>query len=169
MDTCLSGQKSRPSWCLHTRLTWFPPCRVQRLVRQRASQSLGASFGHLERWSGRAWRVHVAIEDAAWVQAGLRDVAVRDLEPTTDTFSFHSRQSSRSGYHVHGCSCAKPPLSPACCSRVRKALRVWRGGARLADGLKATREEAILQQQERAFVVDVDKRAFVSSTGVRPA
>jgi general secretion pathway protein H len=35
--------------------------------------------------------------------------------------------------------------------------------ARLADGLRATREEAMLQRQERVFAVDVHKRAFASS------
>ena len=36
--------------------------------------------------------------------------------------------------------------------------------ARLAQGLRVTREEAISQQQERAFTVDVENRAFISAS-----
>jgi general secretion pathway protein H len=40
-----------------------------------------------------------------------------------------------------------------------------RAAARLADGLRATLKEAIIRQQERVFSVDVNRRAFASSTG----
>ena len=62
-------------------------------------------------------------------------------------------------------------MSTAALAPISRMLEAGEGGstgldeaaARLADGLRATREEAILQQQERVFAVDVNKRAFASS------
>ena len=102
----------------------------------------------------------LVIKDAAWTEAGLRDVAVRDREPPSDTIS------APESLHV------PDAMSPAALAPISPMLEAGEGGstgldeaaARLADGLRATREEAILQQQERVFAVDVNKRAFASST-----
>jgi general secretion pathway protein H len=102
---------------------------------------------------------HVVIEDAAWTEAGLRDVVVRDREPPSDTIS------APESLHV------PDAMSTAALAPIYRMLEPGEGGstgldeaaARLADGLRATREEAILQQQERVFAVDVNKRAFASS------
>jgi general secretion pathway protein H len=40
--------------------------------------------------------------------------------------------------------------------------------ARVADGLKITREEAISQRQERVFTVDIEQRAFATGSTAKP-
>jgi general secretion pathway protein H len=108
--------------------------------------------------------VHVAIEDAAWTEAGLRDGAVSDRKSPSDTIPSSAAES----FHVpDAMSTAALGRNPS----ISRMLEPGEGGsrgldeaaARLADGLRATREEAILQQQERVFAVDVNKRAFASS------
>jgi general secretion pathway protein H len=106
-------------------------------------------------------RVNVAMDDAAWTQAPLREVVARDREPTTDTVPFSTPESR---YVPDTMSTAAPALKPL----ISRMLAPGEGRltvldeatARLADGLRATREDAILEQQERIFAVDVHKRAF---------
>jgi general secretion pathway protein H len=104
------------------------------------------------------------IKNAAWTGAGLRDVAVSDREQRPDTIP----SSAPERVHVPDAmstAARAPNLS------IFRMLEPSEGGstgpdeaaARLADGLRATREEAMLQREERVFAVDVNKRAFASS------
>jgi general secretion pathway protein H len=106
----------------------------------------------------------VVIPDAAWTEAGLRDVAVNDREPRSDTIDSSAPES----LHVPG-AMSTAALAPT--PSISRVLEPSKGGskglneaaARLADGLRATREEAMLQRQERVFAVDLNKRAFAGS------
>jgi general secretion pathway protein H len=102
--------------------------------------------------------VHVVIEDAAWNEAGLREVAVRDREPPSDTISALDSQIPNAMS-----TAALAPISRMLEPGEEGSTGLDEAAARLADGLRATREDAILQQQERVFAVDVNKRAFASS------
>jgi general secretion pathway protein H len=105
--------------------------------------------------------MHVVIKDAAWTEASLRGVAVSDRESRSDTIP----SSGPQGLDVPDAT------STAALAPISRMLEPDEGGSkgldeaatRLADGLRATREEAMLQRQERVFAVDVNKRAFGSS------
>lgn len=108
--------------------------------------------------------VHVAMDDAAWVQVGLREVVATDWEPTTDTIPFSSPESLDLPNTMSMAALAPDPfISRMLGKRERGLTGLEEAATSLADGLRATREEAILQQQERVFEVNVDKRAFASS------
>jgi general secretion pathway protein H len=104
------------------------------------------------------------MEDAAWVQAALRDVAVRDWKPTTDTIPFSTPEDLYVPDTMSTAAFAPNPfISRMLEPGEEGSTDLDEAAARLADGLRATREQAILQQQERVFAVDVDRRAFGSS------
>jgi general secretion pathway protein H len=101
----------------------------------------------------------LVIKDAAWAEAGLRDVALRDRELPPDTISAPESLDVPDAIST----AALAPISRMLEPGERGSTGLDEMAARLADGLRATREEAILQQQERVFAVDVNKRAFASS------
>lgn len=117
-----------------------------------------------DRGAAAPGEAHLVAEDAASTQAGLDEVAVRGWEPTTDAVPFSAPESLHVPDTMSTAALAPSPL-------ISRMLEPDEGGstglnaaaARLADGLRATREEAILKQQERVFAVDVDGRAFASS------
>lgn len=107
---------------------------------------------------------HLVIEDVAWTQAGLLEVAAaRDWELTTDTIPFFAPESP---YVLDSMSRAdlapNPFFSPMLEPGEESSTGLQEAAARLADGLRATREQAILQQQDRVFAIDVDKRTFIN-------
>jgi hypothetical protein len=129
--------------------------------RLRAGQVVASALALDTSDGGAAAPGEGVFEDTAWTEAGLRNVAVRDRELPSDTIPLSAPES----IHV------PDAMSTAALAPISRMLEPVEGGsrgldeaaARLADGLRATREEAILQQQERVFAVDVEKRALASS------
>jgi general secretion pathway protein H len=155
----LPERAERPAELLSATSVGVAPPMPYPKPRLRAGEALALASDTSDGGAAAPGEGDLVIKDAAWTEAGLRDVAVSDREPPSDTISAPER------LHV------PDAMSTAALAPISRMLEAGEGGStgldeaaeRLADGLRATREEAILQQQERVFAVDVNKRAFASS------
>jgi general secretion pathway protein H len=164
LDTLPEGAEQRAELLFATSVGGAPPMPYPKpRLRAGEVEALALASETPDDGAAAPGEGHVVIEDAVWTEAGLRDVAVRDWEPPSDTIA------APESLHV------PDAMSTAALAPISRMLEASEGGptgldeaaARLADGLRATREEAILQQQERVFAVDVNKRAFARS-GAEP-
>jgi general secretion pathway protein H len=119
------------------------------------------------------------IEDGAWVQAGLLEAAVSKWEPTTEPTPLSALDTPEIPDIVS--TATLPPASGIAAPDESDATEGSAGllergdrwglneaAARLADGLRVTREEALFQRQERVFTVDVEERAFAANSTAEP-
>jgi general secretion pathway protein H len=119
------------------------------------------------------------IEDGAWVQAGLLEAAVSKWEPTTEPTPLSALETPEIPDIVS--TATLPPASGIAAPDESDATEGSAGllergdrwglneaAARLADGLRVTREEALFQRQERVFTVDVEERAFAANSTAEP-
>ena len=128
---------------------------------------------------GAAAAAIAVVEDGAWMDASLRDNGASNPEPTTDRAPFLAPDSREIGDVISTAALLADPLGPGPMDEssvdLSKPPLEWgdRAGliaaaSRLADGLRATREEAMFQRQERVFTVDVEERAFAPNPAAGP-
>jgi hypothetical protein len=110
-------------------------------------------------------------QDDTSIHAASPEVGVSDSEPmavhatsaTPDSIENRDRRSF-----------AAPVVGPVTSNTSTPLLNdgyrgnIKEAAARLADGLRLTREDAISQGHERVFTVDVDNRAFISASDAEP-